>query len=35
MNDIKAMKGKEKAAMSLLQDLHVLHGKNINILLSF
>jgi len=29
---MKAMKDRAKAAMSLLQDLHVLHGKNTNVL---
>jgi hypothetical protein len=32
MKNMKAMKGREKAAISLLQDLHVLHGKNTTIL---
>ena len=33
MNIMKAMKGRAKATMSLLQSLHVLHGENINVLI--
>ena len=31
MKNMKAMKGRAKAAISLLQDLHVLHGENTNV----
>ena len=31
MKNMKAMKGGGKAAMSLLQEIHALHGENINV----
>ena len=32
MKNMKAMKGRAKVAMSLLQGLHVLNGENTNVL---